>query len=134
MAALKDYNTICSSAPSEYLSELALRQRGKIAGRNLQIIRDNLSLLDEFFSSRGDRFEWVRPRAGPIGFPRLIKGDVETFCDELVHESGVLLLPGTMYDHPGKQFRLGFARRNMPAALERLEEFLGARVTTGSLT
>jgi aspartate/methionine/tyrosine aminotransferase len=133
MAALKDYTTICSSAPSEYLSELALRHRGQIAGRNLQIIRDNLSLLDVFFAARGDRFEWVRPKAGPIAFPRLIGEDVEQFCHELVTSSGVLLLPGTMYDHPGNHFRLGFARKNMPQALAQLEQFLDARTTTGSV-
>ncbi|PIW20794.1 MAG: aminotransferase, partial [Anaerolineae bacterium CG17_big_fil_post_rev_8_21_14_2_50_57_27] len=59
-----------------------------------------------------------------IAFPRLLKGDVETFCDELVHESGVLLLPGSMYDHPGNHFRVGFARKNMPSALAQLEQFL----------
>ncbi|MCX6038616.1 MAG: aminotransferase class I/II-fold pyridoxal phosphate-dependent enzyme [Chloroflexi bacterium] len=133
MAALKDYTTICSSAPSEYLSELALRHRGQISGRNLQIIHDNLSLLDGFFSARADRFEWVRPKAGPIAFPRLIGEDVEQFCHQLVTNSGVLLLPGTMYDHPGNHFRLGFARKNMPQALAQLEQFLDHRPTTGSL-
>ncbi len=133
MAALKDYTTICSSAPSEYLSELALRQRGQITGRNLQIIRDNLSLLDAFFTARADRFEWVRPKAGPIAFPRLVSGDVDQFCHQLVTSSGVLLLPGTMYDHPGNHFRLGFARKNMPQALTQLEQFLDTRATTGDL-
>lgn len=124
IAALKDYTTICNSAPSELLSEIALRHREQLAARNLQIIKDNLPLLDSFFGRHANRFQWIRPKAGPIAFPRLIKGDIETFCDELVHESGVLLLPGTMYDHPGSHFRIGFARRNMPEALEQLEKFL----------
>jgi aspartate/methionine/tyrosine aminotransferase len=124
MAALKDYTTICSSAPSEFLSELALRHREQIAGRNLGIIQQNLSLLDAFFISYADRFEWVKPKAGPIAFPRLLGMDVEEFCHSLVTREGVLLLPGTMYDHPGNHFRLGYARRNMPQALKKLEEFL----------
>jgi len=131
MAALKDYTTICSSAPSEYLSELALRHRDQIAGRNLQIIHDNLCLLEAFFAAHADRFEWMRPKAGPIAFPRLIAEDVEQFCHQLVTTSGVLLLPGTMYDHPGNHFRLGFARRNMPQALAQLEQFLDARPVIG---
>jgi len=133
MAALKDYTTICCSAPSEYLAELALRHRGQIAGRNLKIIHDNLSLLDAFFAARADRFEWVRPRAGPIAFPRLIGQEVEQFCHQLATSAGVLLLPGTMYDHPGNHFRLGFARKNMPKALAQLEQFLEQSTTTGSL-
>jgi len=132
MAALKDYTSLCNSAPSEYLSELALRHRSQIAGRNLQIIHDNLSLLDVFFAARTDHFAWVRPKAGPIAFPRLIGEDVEKFCHHLVTSSGVLLLPGTMYDHPGNHFRLGFARKNMPEALTQLEQFLDTRSTTVS--
>lgn len=128
MAMLKDYTTICNSAPSEFLSELALRHREALAARNLQIIQSNLILLDDFFSRQAGRFSWVRPKAGPIAFPRLLKGDVETFCDELVHESGVLLLPGTMYDHPGNHFRVGFARQNMPSALSQLEQFLDQHI------
>jgi aspartate/methionine/tyrosine aminotransferase len=126
MAALKDYTTICSSAPSEFLSELALRHRDILVTRNLKIIQKNLALLDSFFSRHSDLFSWVRPKAGPIAFPRLLRGDVETFCDELVHESGVLLLPGTLYNHHDNHFRIGFARKNMPEALARLDEYLKA--------
>jgi Aspartate/tyrosine/aromatic aminotransferase len=124
MAALKDYTTICSSAPSEYLAELALRYREQIAGRNLRIIQENLSLLEVFFSTHAHQFEWVRPKAGPIAFPHLSGTKVEKFCHDLVSNSGVLLLPGTMYDYPGNHFRLGFSRKNMPEALEKLEEFI----------
>lgn len=124
MAALKDYTTICSSAPSEFLAELALRHREQISARNLQIILSNLSLLEKFFAAHADRFEWSPPQAGPIAFPRLVGEDVERFCHRLVTREGVLLLPGSVYDHPGNHFRLGFARKNMPAALERLEHFI----------
>ncbi len=124
MAGLKDYTTICTSAPGEYLAELALRHRERIAGRNLGIIQDNLALLDAFFAAHADRFEWIRPGAGPIAFPRLLGGEIEAFCHDLVTASGVLLLPGTTYDHPGNHFRIGFARRNMPQALEQLEGYL----------
>jgi len=124
MAALKDYTTICSSAPSEYLAALALRHREELTARNLGIIRSNLALLDDFFARRAGHFEWVRPRAGPIAFPRLLRGAVEPFCHDLVTTAGVLLLPGSTYDHPGNHFRLGFSRRNMPQALERLEAYL----------
>jgi aspartate/methionine/tyrosine aminotransferase len=133
MAALKDYTTICSSAPSEFLSELALRHRDQITARNLGIIQDNLALLKTFFTRRADLFEWVPPKAGPIAFPHLTGEDVEQFCHDLVTSSGVLLLPGTMYDHPGNHFRLGYARKNMPQALQRLEQFLDVRTKTGGL-
>jgi aspartate/methionine/tyrosine aminotransferase len=127
MAALKDYTTICNSAPSEFLAELALRHREQLAPRNLGIIADNLKVLDAFFTRQAERFAWVRPKAGPIAFPRLLEGDVEGFCHELVTQAGVLLLPGTIYDDPRDHFRVGFGRKNLPQAVSRLEDFLSHR-------
>ncbi len=124
MAALKDYTTICNSAPSEFLAELAMRQREKLIERNLGIIQHNLSVIDSLFARHAERFRWVRPRAGSMGFPRLVRGDVEDFCDALVRQAGVLLLPGSVYDDRHNHFRLGLGRRNLPEAVERLEEFL----------
>lgn len=124
MAALKDYTTICSSAPSEFLAELALRHRGKLAARNVEIIKRNLQHLDPFFARRADQFEWIRPKAGPIAFPKLKRGSVDEFCHALITRAGVLLLPGTLFDDTGNHFRIGFGRKNLPEALARLEEFL----------
>ncbi len=124
MAVLKDYTTICNSAPAEFLAELALRHRAALVARTQKIILANLDLLDGFFDRHDDRFAWQRPRAGAIGFPKLLGGDVEVFCDTLVKTAGVLLLPGSVYDDPGNHFRIGFGRRNMPEAFGRLEAFL----------
>ena len=124
MASLKDYTTICNSAPSEFLAEVAMRNRQKLAYRNLDIIKHNLTVIDDLFDRHADLFSWVRPKAGSMGFPRLLKGDVEDFCDELVKKAGVLLLPGSMYDDSSNHFRLGLGRKNLPQAVERLEEYL----------
>lgn len=124
MAALKDYTTICNAAPSEFLAELALRHRQELAQRNLNIIRSNLTVLDGLMGRWRDRFTWVRPRAGSIAYPKLIKGSVEEFCEELVRRVGVLLLPGDLFDDPTNHFRLGFGRTNLPHAVARLEQFL----------
>jgi len=124
MAALKDYTTICNSAPSEFLAELAMRHRQRLAARNLDIIQRNLSVVDDFFTHHADLFSWVHPRAGSMGFPKLLKGDIDEFCDSLVTEAGVLLLPGSMYDDTGNHFRLGLGRKNLPEAIRRFDEFL----------
>lgn len=122
--AIKDYTTLCNSAPSEILAEIALQALDRIVARNLAIARSNLPLLGDFFARRFDLFSWVPPRAGAIGFPRLSTGDVEAFCDEVLEGRGVLLLPGTVYDPGSDHFRVGFGRRNMPEALNQLERYL----------
>ena len=125
LARFKDYTTICSSAPSEILSIIALRARDRVLARSMAIVEGNLERLDGFFDDWPDRFEWVRPRAGSIGFPRLTVPGVriDDWASELVEAEGVLLLPGSQFGHPGNHFRIGFGRTDMPAALERLESF-----------
>lgn len=124
MAALKDYTTICNSAPSEYLAELALQHRQALIERNLGIIKHNLSVVDDFFVQYADRFTWVRPQAGSMAFPKYLDGDIESFCDQLVRKQGVLLLPGTVYDDSEDHFRLGLGRANLPEAIGKLDDYL----------
>ena len=125
LAAFKDYTTICASAPSEILSIIALRAREGVLARSRGIIAANLELLDAFFEDWADRFTWVRPRAGSIGFPRLTVPGVriDDWAAELVRAEGVLLIPGSQFDHPGNHFRVGFGRTDLPEALGRLESF-----------
>ena len=125
LAAFKDYLTICNSAPSEILAIAALRAKDKVLARNRDIVRANLALLDDCFARNADALEWVRPRAGLVAFPRLLGPvSVEDFAAQLVEETGVLILPESVFDHSGNHFRIGFGRRDMPQALERFEGFL----------
>lgn len=126
IAALKDYTTICSAAPSEVLSLAALRARDRVLARSKEIIAENLRRLDSFFAAHGDRFSWVRPRAGSVCFPRLAGEPVDDFASRLVRERGVLLLPASQFGYPGNHFRLGYGRKDMPQAIEELEAFVEA--------
>ena len=129
VAGFKDYTTICSSAPSEILALVGLRARDRVLARSRAIVSRNLSLLDAFFERWSGTVSWVRPRGGPVGFPRLRADvDVEGFASALVEAEGVLILPGSRFGHPGNHFRLGFGRENMPEALERLEAFATRRL------
>jgi aspartate/methionine/tyrosine aminotransferase len=125
VVALKDYTTICASAPSEFLTALALRNRQVLLDRNLAIVRRNLAVLDGFFERQAEAFAWIRPTASPIGFPRVTGiPDLTRYCAQLAG-TGVLLLPGEVYDEPG-HVRIGFGRANMPDALRLLEANLSA--------
>lgn len=126
MAAIKDYTTICNSAPSEFLAALALRHREVLLQRNRQIIAANLQQLDAFFARHQKHFNWRRPTAGPIAFPSL-RGRIDAgdFCRRLLRGTGVLLLPGEVYDATyTRQFRIGFGRKNLPDMLPLVDSFL----------
>jgi aspartate/methionine/tyrosine aminotransferase len=124
-AAFKDYTTICSSAPSEILALIGLRARDQVLARSRRIVEANLPLLDRFVADHPDRWTWVRPRGGSIGFARLLDDEpAEAFAARLVEAEGVLLLPGSVIGHDGNHVRIGFGREDLPVALEGLERFL----------
>lgn len=124
----KCFLTICNSGPSEILALIALRARDQIIERNLNIVRRNLGLLDQFFEKFQKLFAWKRPTAGSIAFPKLLASmPIEEFADELVTREGVLILPGSLYNIPGNYFRIGFGRKDFPEALQRLERYVKFR-------
>ena len=72
-----------------------------------------------------DLFSWVKPKAGTICFPRLkINLSSHEFCEKVVTESGIMILPSTVYDFGDQHIRIGFGRKNMPEVLEIFEEYL----------
>ncbi len=121
-AAFKDYTTICSSAPSEVLALIGLRAADTVLARSRAIVAANLEVVDAFFEDWADRFHWVRPRAGSVGFPRLtVPGlTIDDWAADLVETEGVLLLPGSQFAFGGNHFRLGLGRTDLPVALDRL--------------
>jgi aspartate/methionine/tyrosine aminotransferase len=125
MAEFKDFTSICNSAPSEFLSTLALRNRDKIVRRNRKIIAENIEICNHFFSNHADLFNWTAPKGESTAFPSFKKAvDVEKFCIDLVNQQGVLLLPGSYFDYGKQNFRIGLGRRNLPECLDRLDTYL----------
>ena len=124
IATYKEYLSSCNSAPSEILALVGLRARAEVLARSRALLATNLELLDDFFTRWNGVFEWVRPRAGCVGFPRLDASlPVEELAVRLVEEERVLLVPGSVYGFPGNHFRIGFGRRDFPQALDGLERF-----------
>jgi aspartate/methionine/tyrosine aminotransferase len=121
---LKLYTTICSSAPSELLVEVALRHSERLIGESRALVVENLPMLLEFLARHDELFDWVPPVAGPIGFPRLRDGrDVREWCERTAAEAGVLLLPGYVYDEPS-HVRFGYGRAGLAHALARLDQHI----------
>jgi aspartate/methionine/tyrosine aminotransferase len=122
---LKLYTTICSSAPSELLVAVALRHADELVERSRRLVLANLPLVEDFLERHAELLRWVRPSAGPIGFPH-VSGDfdVHEWCEGIAERAGVLLLPGSVYGQP-RHVRIGFGRASLPQALARLDGHLG---------
>jgi aspartate/methionine/tyrosine aminotransferase len=120
----KDYTTICSSAPGEFLARLALSQAQAIIARNLAIIQRNLSAVHDFMAKQADLFAWREPLAGPIAFARLHQDSAAAFCQQLVQDCGVLLVPASVFDFGDSHLRFGLGRRNFGEGLVVLDAYL----------
>ncbi len=135
MASFKDYLTICSSAPSEILALIAVRNHHKLRHRTLQTLNTNLELLESFFKKYSNLFDWHKPSACTTTFVQLKRpllemggGSAEGVCDLVRREADVLLVPASMYDYPDQYVRLGFGRSNLPQALQALDQMLSKKV------
>jgi aspartate/methionine/tyrosine aminotransferase len=125
LQVLKDYTTICSSAPSEILAIMALRARDGVVERNMEIIHRNLEAVGRSLAQHGDWFGWLKPEAGSVAFPRLTVGvPVDDFCQDVLQQKGVMIVPGSMFEYPGQHFRLGLGRENLPQALAQVGEYV----------
>lgn len=129
----KHYLSMCNSAPSEYLSIIALQNRDQILERNRNLVRRNLAELDQFLAEYDNLFEWVKPQGSCIGFVKYLGDEgVEEFCRSLVEHHGVLLLPASLYKSDllhfeAQHFRIGFGRTVFQDGIAAMREALVQR-------
>jgi aspartate/methionine/tyrosine aminotransferase len=103
----REYNTISISILDDYFSALALENRDNIADRNFKIMREGLSVLQNWLNSE----IYVKanlPRGGTTALLRY-KKDIPSklLCRNLQKETGVALLPGETMEMEGT-VRVGF--------------------------
>ena len=128
VSQLKDYTTICNSAPSEILAIMGLQNRDNIIAVQRARVQKNLKILDQFFSEYADCFSWNRPIGSSVCFPRsLISEDTFAFCEELVKETGIMLLPSRMFMFGDNHVRVGYGRENLPDVINRFADYLNKR-------
>jgi aspartate/methionine/tyrosine aminotransferase len=133
VVAAKDYATICSSAPSEFLARIAVRHFGELVDRNRAIIAANLGAIEAFLARWPDFASWTAPEGGSTGFPRLAPGpltegaDADAFSERLLVEAGIMIAPGSSFGGNIDRFRLGFGRSSLPGALGALDAWLEGR-------
>jgi aspartate/methionine/tyrosine aminotransferase len=124
--ALKDYTTICNSAPSELLALIGLRAGTHLAERSLGFIRENLRLCARFCADHQELIQWLPPQAGSIAFPRWVGAEpLDALCQRALDEQGLMIVPSSIFEHSGNHFRIGLGRRNFPQVLEQFDALLG---------
>jgi aspartate/methionine/tyrosine aminotransferase len=131
MERMKHYLSICNAGPSEHLAVIALKARDQVVGRNAALARENVKAVEAFFAEYPGLFEWYRPDGGCIAYPRYLGTDgVEAFATRMVEESGIVVLPSSIYRSslgptPTDRFRIGFGRTYTKDGLEAMRQHLG---------
>jgi len=121
----RDYNTISVGGVDEFLSAIALENRGRILERAHKITRGNLAILSEWIEGE-PLISWVKPKSGTTA---LLKYDLpiasREFCTKLLDEEGVLFTPGSAMDMEG-WLRIGYANpeADLRAGLKQVSAFL----------
>ena len=128
MQELKDYTTICSSAPSEILSIIALQNKREIiANQNARLAR-NMTALERFMVKYVHLFRWNKPRGGSVCFPRMLGIErVLAFAKQLVTEAGIMIAPSQVFNYGDQHFRIGFGRENFEEVLQVFGSYLDQR-------
>ena len=105
----KDYTSISNSPINDFLATFALKNTDKVMERNLSIARENLEFFLKWLKEHEDYFDYVKPKAGVLMFPRLknIALSSEKLCEELYERYKLLMVPGECFEMPGF-LRIGF--------------------------
>lgn len=121
----RDYTMICGGVLSDDLAVHTLKNKDKIIERNRKIVEENLEILIQWVKKE-PRVSLISPNYVSTSFIKLdIPQDDETFCINLLEETGVLLVPGTAFDFPGYA-RLGYCCKKevLEKGLDLLSEYL----------
>lgn len=140
----RDYTTIAVSQIDQEIAAYALSSpiREKIVQRSLAICSRNLEVLDRFVAAYSGRLRWVRPTGAASAFVCVVDGESGDpvddcgFCEELVREKGLLVVPGGRtfgtegVDDFRGYLRVGFvcSAEKFDRALELFGEYLDQRV------
>ena len=125
VVAFKDYLSICNSAPSEILSIIALNNIDKFLLPNIEKIRKNILLFDQFAKEHQIIASFISPKAGSASFVKLnIESSALEFSNQLVEKTGIMTIPSEMYSYEGNYIRIGFGRNNFPEVIDVFDKYL----------
>jgi aspartate/methionine/tyrosine aminotransferase len=122
---MRHYNMISTGMLAEAIAAKVLKNKDKILGRNLSIVRKNIEVLDRWVSNE-PHIHYIKPKAGTTA---LLYYDMDIsstqLCHDMMAEKALMLLPGDCFDM-GQCLRIGYAfdSRELEAGLLVFSEFL----------
>lgn len=128
-ASVRDYTIISVSQLDDAVASFALAPETihRLLGRNIELARTNVAILESFIEQHRWAFEWVKPVAGTTAFVKVTKMgrevDDKVFCELLQERTGVMFCPGRLCFGEGDKFT-GYVRIGYVCETQVLKEGL----------
>ncbi len=105
--AVREQITICNSVIGEKIAFEVLKRKAALIPPARKLLVQNLARVRTWIEGCPS-LEWIEPRAGVVGFPRLASGaSSEPLCRLLVEKYKTFTVPGYVFQMP-EYFRIGF--------------------------
>lgn len=125
--SFKDYLSICNNSPSEILATIALNNLERFINPNLDKIKTNIQVFAEF-NKVTNLFDFQEPNSGSTAFVKLQRQETSMqFAENLVQDTGIMLLPSETFEYGTSHLRIGFGRQNMKDVLEILSGYIATK-------
>ncbi|KAK5745360.1 hypothetical protein LTR17_001521 [Elasticomyces elasticus] len=133
-ASARDYTTNAVSQLDQQVAAFALSPDTlhSLLGRNIQLAKANLELIERFVIKHDEYCSYTKPVAGTTAFVKFERDgkpiDAKVFCETLQAKTGVMFLPGDVGF--GEEFkgyvRIGYVNRTevVKEGLEELRKFM----------
>lgn len=102
---INDLHGATPAYPAELLSVIAFSKLSEVAGKQKSLLDANRLQLRKLLESQS-ALEYFWPEHGTVVFPRLKSGDAEIFCERLIREYELSVVPGTFFEAP-ERIRIG---------------------------
>ncbi|KAK5740039.1 hypothetical protein LTR17_004937 [Elasticomyces elasticus] len=133
-ASVRDYTTISVSQLDQQVAAFALSPDTlhSLLGRNIQLAKANLELIERFVIKHDEYCSYTKPVAGATAFVKFERDgkpiDAKVFCETLQAKTGVMFLPGDVgFGEEWKGYvRIGYVNRTevVKEGLEELRKFM----------
>lgn len=125
IVSFKDYLSICNNAAGEVLTYIALNHKEEFINPNIKKIIRNKNLFTDFTNKHLSLLEFGNTNACSTALVKLnINTSTSDYCEKLVSETGIMMIPSEMFDYGSSHVRIGFGRENFKDILAVWEEYI----------
>ena len=118
-AQLRDYTTMCNSAPSEVLGQVAMRNEDAIFTRHRDRVATHLGRLESFVAATRGVLNSPARRDRPSASFVCSRNRPRNWLRRCAQEHGLMLVPSTVFEDSGDHHvRIGMGLKNFPECLE----------------